>query len=89
MLKISVNPESAEMVRLRAEGRLVGPWVDELQKSCEPLLQGHARVSLDADGITFTSLTGLLLLKELMKRGVEVRRCPLFLAAQLKESSHE
>jgi len=87
MMRISVSGKSAEAVILRVEGQLAGPWVEELRKSCEALLAEGSCVSLVATGISFASSSGLLLLRDLMNRGVELRNCPLFLAAQLKEFS--
>ena len=38
MLKISQLEPVNHAVVLRLEGRVVGPWVTELQKSCEEVL---------------------------------------------------
>jgi hypothetical protein len=35
MLRITVVESSAEEVRLRVEGRVIGGWVEELRRTCD------------------------------------------------------
>src|SRR5215831_4595427 len=70
MLKISVE-ERDNSVRLILEGRLVGPWVQELERVCQ---EQHAhdsssRLSVDICGVTGMDTRGQELLRELYLQG--------------------
>ncbi|MBL8740153.1 MAG: hypothetical protein JNK04_03630 [Myxococcales bacterium] len=79
MLKISgcASPESAEAWVL--EGRLVGPWTDELSR----ITSERCPRELDLAAVTFADRAGLTLLRQLARRGVTLSRPSPFLAAML------
>jgi len=86
MLIISkVNPVNGTLA-LRLEGRVIGPWVGELQQLCEPLLHNGGSLALDVAEVTFADETGVALLSGLRLRGVELLHVTPFLAAQLQET---
>lgn len=83
MLKIvTVDPGTSQAV-LRLEGQLIGPWVDELGRTCDRLLDGRA-VMLDLSGVSFVERRGVELLRALGARGVPLLHCSPFVAEQLK-----
>ena len=85
MLKITVVESSSEAVRLRAEGRLTGGWVDELRRTCD--LQGLSdgiRLTLDLSDVSFADAAGIELLKELRFRLVALVNLSSLVAEQLK-----
>jgi anti-anti-sigma regulatory factor len=85
MLKITVVESSSEAVRLRAEGRLTGGWVDELRRTCDlHAFSDGIRLTLDLADVSFADAAGIELLKELRIRLVTLLRPSSLLAEQLK-----
>lgn len=70
MLKIS-EEQSGDSVRLVLEGRLVGPWVEELGRVCTARLAENPRPHfvIDLCGVTSMDADGQELLHELLHRG--------------------
>jgi ABC-type transporter Mla MlaB component len=79
--------ESEQRVRLALEGRLVGPWVDELRKESEQQLSEARALRLDFAKVLFVDPQGVALLRELAGRQVEYVNCSAFLTQQLKEET--
>jgi hypothetical protein len=72
MLKISVE-ESDNSVRLILEGRLVGPWVGELQRVCqERSTHDSGHLVVDLCGVTSMDTQGQEFLRELYQRGASL-----------------
>ena len=86
MLIISKANQVNGTLALRLEGRVIGPWVSELQQLCEPLLCNGGSLTLDVAEVTFADETGVALLSGLRLRGVELLHVTPFLAAQLQET---
>lgn len=87
MLKISQAGKINRSVTLKLEGRVVGPWVDELKQVCEPLVKSGCSLSLDLAEVTFADEGGVALLVNLRARGVKpLSRMP-FVEEQLKSAS--
>ncbi len=86
MLKISQVEPVNHNVTLRLEGRIVGPWVAELQKSCEAMLAEGRSLKLHLADVEFMDAPGVALLSGLRSRGVSLEECPPFAAEQLKAS---
>lgn len=84
MLKISERNQDRQSVTLRLEGRLVGPWVQELRHLCEPLLATGHRLTLELDEVLFADPAGVALLSQYRQRGVQLCRPAPFLAAQMQ-----
>jgi len=83
MLKIS-EPRANHVVTLKLEGRLVGPWVAELEKACAEHLAAMRSINLDFADVTFADRTGLALLRCLRARGVKLVNCSPFLEEELR-----
>ncbi len=71
-------------VTLRLEGRVVGPWVAELQKSCEAVLTEGRPLKLHLADVEFMDTEGVALLSRLRSGGVALVECPPFTEEQLK-----
>jgi|ERR1700693_5003928 len=73
MLKITVDVDSKATV-LKLEGKLMGPWVEELERAWNSItLSPQARRMLvDLDGVTFVDLRGKLLLTRMHLAGVDL-----------------
>lgn len=84
MLKISQVKPVNPAVTLRLEGRVVGPWVTELQNSCEEVLREGRSLKLHLADVEFMDAQGVALLSSLRSRGVLLLECPPFAAEQLK-----
>jgi hypothetical protein len=84
MLKIvTVARENGPFV-LRLEGRVIGPWVEELRRSCERTLATGTGLSLDLSHVSFLDRDGVELLRTLRTRDVALVNCSPFVAEQLK-----
>jgi hypothetical protein len=74
VLRISVE-ENPGALALIVEGRLVGPWVDELQRLCQERgAPGKGvQTTVDLCGLTAMDTRGQALLDELLHRGATLR----------------
>jgi ABC-type transporter Mla MlaB component len=75
MLRIS-RPECHDSIStLKLEGKLVGPWVTELARSCNELACSADYLRLDLSAVTFVDGPGLALLHDLLGRGATLAAC--------------
>jgi hypothetical protein len=74
VLKISIE-ETPGSLRLTLEGRLVGPWVAEVQRVCVERNAPNEKFPLTVDlcGLTSMDAAGQLLLQNLFRRGATLR----------------
>lgn len=84
MLKISVTNQSREATSFQLEGKLVGPWVEELRRLSEAALVGSEAVTLDLEKVWFVDSQGIALLKDLAKQKVAQLNCSQFISQQLR-----
>jgi ABC-type transporter Mla MlaB component len=87
VLRISIVDDSEQSVRLILEGRLVGPWVNELRKQSEQALSEAKNVTLDLGKVWFVDPNGAALIRELAARRVAHVNCSIFISQQLKETT--
>lgn len=88
MLRITVVESSKIAVTLRVEGRITGPWVEELRKACNlHTFSDEVQLFLELEDISFADAAGIALLRELRNRGVGLIRTTPFLAEQLKDGT--
>ncbi|TKB90364.1 MAG: hypothetical protein E8D40_11430 [Nitrospira sp.] len=75
MLKITPQRDAARSsVSLVVEGRLAGPWVEELNAYCRKMSEDHERCAvIDLTGVTFIDADGKALLASLWQQGAELR----------------
>lgn len=83
MLKIVVETGRGTGT-VRAEGQVIGVWVDELRRSCDQVLGAGTALVVDLAGVSFADRGGVELLRTLGTRGVAVVNCSRFVAEQLK-----
>jgi hypothetical protein len=87
MLRITRIEASQPVLTLKLEGKLIGPWVEELARlCCEPTLAA-SRPHLDLSSVTFVDAAGLSLLHELLAQGVTVTSCSGLVAELLRRES--
>jgi anti-anti-sigma regulatory factor len=63
---------SASIRTLRLEGKLLGPWVDELSRACEELHTPPSGLRLNLAAVTFIDSAGIKLLGDLIRRGATI-----------------
>jgi hypothetical protein len=86
MLRITVVESSKIAVTLRVEGRITGPWVEELRTACNlHTFSDEVQLSLELADISFADAAGIALLRELGSRGVGLIHTAPFLTEQLKD----
>jgi anti-anti-sigma regulatory factor len=88
MLKISEVKRGKGLV-LHLEGRIVGPWVNELRQICEPLISDGSNLSLNLAEVSFADENGISLLLSLQKRGANLLNETPFLKEQMKATASE
>lgn len=89
MLKISVTSQSDEATSFQLEGKLVGPWVEELRRLSEAALARSEAVSLDLEKVWFVDSQGIALLRDLANQDVAQINCSQFISQQLKERAYD
>jgi ABC-type transporter Mla MlaB component len=87
MLRITHAPGDDSVLTLRLEGKLLGPWVQELARSCDELPCPRDCVRLDLSAVTFVDAPGLTLLRDLLGRGVTLAACSGLVAELLRLES--
>jgi len=85
VLKISIITDSDQVIAYHLEGRLVGPWVDELRRIGDEALAQQKTLTLDLEGVRFADHHGIALLQEMSQRQVPQLNCSQFLVQQMKE----
>ncbi|PYX06699.1 MAG: hypothetical protein DMG85_12760 [Acidobacteria bacterium] len=87
MLKISIIQRADDGIQFQLEGRLIGPWVEELRRLSDQALSQQKTVSLDLQKVWFVDLQGVDLLRYLAKKQVTQINCSPFVSQQLKEAA--
>jgi len=85
VLKISIISDSDQAIRFQLEGKLVGPWVEELQRLSDEALSRQKALSLDLERVSFVDSRGVALLRDLARKQVSQVNCSPFVTQQLKE----
>jgi ABC-type transporter Mla MlaB component len=87
MLKIAHLDGTPGHQTLRLEGQVVGPWVEELRRSCERILEVGGAVTIDLADVSFLDREGVALIRALADRRVTLLNSSLFVTEQLKEQA--
>ncbi len=85
MLKIT-RKTKGRTAWLKLEGKLIGPWVEELRATCEGP-GADPNFKLDLSDLTFVDSAGELLLRQLISSGHKIQACSSYLTEVLKENS--
>ena len=82
MLKIArVDDGASDSIRtLKLEGKLLGPWIDELSRACEEPRTPPSCLRLDLAAVTFIDSVGVKLLDDLIRQGATIVGCSGFIA---------
>jgi anti-anti-sigma regulatory factor len=84
MLKIVLTSTVNGRAVIRLEGRVIGPWVEEVRRSCDEVLKTGASVTLDCSEVSFVDREGVKLLRRLGSGEVVLSNCSPFVAEQVK-----
>jgi hypothetical protein len=85
MLRVTVVESSRSAVTLRVEGRIAGSSVEELRRACDVhTFADEVQLYLELADVSFADAAGIVLLKELRRRGVCLMRASTFMTEQLK-----
>jgi ABC-type transporter Mla MlaB component len=87
MLKISEAKTANCSATLKLEGRVIGPWVDELRDICDKLLAEGRAVRLDLTDVSYVDADGVAALTSFKSRGVKLRNSSSFVEQQIKNST--
>jgi anti-anti-sigma regulatory factor len=85
MLRIHHAKVTSKVVCLIVEGDLVGPWVEELRRTCEPFVGNGRKLTVDLSAVLFADRQGVDLLKHLSRSAVHLE-CSAFLVEMLGDS---
>ena len=81
MLRISLAQDQDSIWTLTLEGKLLGPWVTELARSCNERPCPPNRLRLDLSAVTFVDGPGVALLRDLLGHGATRVGCAGLVAA--------
>jgi anti-anti-sigma regulatory factor len=93
VMRITLVPESKPPT-LKLEGKLSGPWVNELQHSWNEIRQSDhlPKVAVDLTEVTFVSPEGKQLLEAMFQQGADLRSRSLmtqFILGQIKNNASQ
>ena len=83
MLMITRSEEGDQGCTLKLEGKLLGPWVGELELACGGSRTRPEQVRLDLSGLTYLDAEGTRFLEGLLREGTRVVACSGFVAEML------
>jgi hypothetical protein len=85
MLRLTRIAGANSTQTIRLEGKLLGPWVEEVRKACGTVRS--VRTSLDLSALAFVDGAGERLLRDLIGRGIKVVACSNYVAELLRSSA--
>jgi hypothetical protein len=84
MLRLTQIAGTHRTQTIKLEGKLLGPWVDEVRKACPAGTDPSSRINLDLSALIFVDAAGERLLRDLIARGSEVLACSSYVAELLR-----
>ena len=88
MLRITVVESSGSAVTLRVEGRIAGPWVEELRTTCNVHTgPDPVQLCLELEDVSFADAAGIAFMKELRDKGVGISHASPFLTELFNNDS--
>lgn len=85
MLRITTIETDNAPTILKLEGKLLEPWVGELDGACRRACKNGALARIDLAGISFVDAPGRIALLSLQRRGIRIVGCSPLVAELLKE----
>ncbi len=84
MLRIAFAESGNGSTTLKLEGRVVGPWVEEVKRLSEAVLASGVTLIFDLSDVSFVDREGVELFGSLRDRHALFRNPSVFVAEQLK-----
>jgi hypothetical protein len=84
MLRLTRIASTHRTQTVKLEGKLLGPWVDEVSKACTAGTDPSIRINLDLSAFSVVDAAGERLLRDLIGRGIEVVACSGYVAELLR-----
>jgi hypothetical protein len=84
MLRLSQIASTHRTQTIKLEGKLLGPWVDEVRQACLAGMDPCSRINLDLSALIFVDAAGERLLRDLIARGNKVLACSGYIAELLR-----
>ncbi|MGO9469523.1 MAG: hypothetical protein ACLQIB_20840 [Isosphaeraceae bacterium] len=84
MLIITRSEGSDSTRTLKLEGKLLEPWIGELESACGESLVTPDRLCLDLCYLTFVDAAGTRFFMNLIRDGARVSACSAFVAEMLR-----
>jgi hypothetical protein len=84
MLRLTRIAGTNSTQTFKLEGKLSGPWVDEVRNVF--VTAPSSRTRLDLSALAFVDAAGERLLRDLMGRGIEIVTCSNYVAELLRSS---
>ena len=88
MLRITIQ-KTSDVVLLKLEGSVKGPWVDELRKAwlTSAKMADGEPMSIDLGAVSFVDARGRDLLLRMQREGVALKGCSSFLRQILEDGN--
>ena len=83
MLRITQVSEDSDRVCLKVEGRVIGDWVAELDRTCGSCLSQSRQITLDVSDVTYIDRQGIETLKRILGENVQLTGANLLVQALL------
>jgi anti-anti-sigma regulatory factor len=87
MLRISETDNDNSHVILRLEGRIIGPWVGELERASERIVNAGRSLKLDLTEVSYVDREGVRLLLALKRGKARLEGCSPFVLEELREAA--
>jgi hypothetical protein len=86
MLRITTISANGSPAIVKLEGKLLEPWISELQEACRAARKQDGAATLDLGGLSYIDNPGTIALRDLIRRGVAVTGCSPLVSELLKET---
>ena len=87
MIRITEIYEDNKMVKLRIEGKIVGPCIWDLERlCCDYIYKKEKEVVLDLEGVTFIDNKGLHMLGGFKDNEIKLVNCSPFIRSLISSS---
>jgi anti-anti-sigma regulatory factor len=84
MLKIVSNDAASSSVVLKLEGKVIGPWVEEVRRISEKIFTSGRTLTFDLSEVTYVDREGVQLFRALRDQQARFLNCSGFVAELLR-----
>jgi hypothetical protein len=87
VLKIDIETQGSEVVRVRLTGKLSSDYLPELERLVDGAIDSGRRVGFDLDAVTLADRAAVVFLVQRASRGIGIERCPAFLREWIRREA--